>query len=259
MLDETELIQVREYVIKNLPELLRADPAVATTIEGILAQQFPRRDEFARLLDELEQSRYENRIRFNEIDKRFEQVDKRFEQVDKRFDGIETRLDRLENNQLGMRRDIAKLQSGQESIIKRMDGMQAWIQFVVGNLRNEKGQSLEEIAAAALSYGLQNPDIKPENIRLRQKLADQDKLVYAVPFETEVDIIAQNGSLIAFEVKSTGRSDEVAIFALKVRLLALQNPDKVVKGIFVAPLPTPEVRKQCESYGIELLDAPRGS
>jgi hypothetical protein len=48
MLDEKELAQVREYVISILPELLRSEPEIATTIEGILAQHFPRRDEFAR-------------------------------------------------------------------------------------------------------------------------------------------------------------------------------------------------------------------
>lgn len=53
MLDEKELSQIRDYVIRILPELLREEPETATTIEGMLAQHFPRRDEFARLLDEL--------------------------------------------------------------------------------------------------------------------------------------------------------------------------------------------------------------
>jgi len=53
VLDEKDLVQIRNYVIRILPELLREEPEIATTIEGILAQQFPRRDEFARLLDEL--------------------------------------------------------------------------------------------------------------------------------------------------------------------------------------------------------------
>ena len=34
MLDEKELTQVRDYVIKILPELLRSEPEIATTIEG---------------------------------------------------------------------------------------------------------------------------------------------------------------------------------------------------------------------------------
>ena len=57
MLNEIELVQVRDYVIGILPELLRQEPEIATTIEGMLAQQFPRRDEFARLLDEVRDDR----------------------------------------------------------------------------------------------------------------------------------------------------------------------------------------------------------
>jgi hypothetical protein len=177
------------------------------------------------------------------VDKRFEQVDKRFEQVDRTL--------------LGVRRDIAKLQSGQETILRQMQGMEAWVNFVTGNIRNDKGQSLEQVAAAGLSYGLNNPDIKPENIRLRQKLVDRDGLVYAVPYESEVDIIAQNGELIAFEVKSTGRPEEVPNFALKLKLLTLQNPDKKVRGVFIAPAAGSDLRTKCEAYGIELLEGPK--
>ncbi len=65
VLDEKDLVQIRNYVIRILPELLREEPEIATTIEGILAQQFPRRDEFARLLDELTLLREEMEQRLN--------------------------------------------------------------------------------------------------------------------------------------------------------------------------------------------------
>ena len=92
MLDTKELDQVRDYVIKILPELLRSEPEIATTIEGILAQQFPRRDEFARLLDEVQASRQATREGFEQVGHNLEEI---------------------KQSQLGMRRDMAKLQSGQ--------------------------------------------------------------------------------------------------------------------------------------------------
>ena len=49
-----------------------------------------------------------------------------------------------------MERDIVQLKSGQDTILKRMDGMDAWMQFVTGVVRNEKGRALEEVVAAAL-------------------------------------------------------------------------------------------------------------
>jgi hypothetical protein len=291
MLQEAELIQVRDYVIKILPELLRSQPEIATTIEGILAQQFPRRDEFARLLDEVQAARLENKEHFEQVDQRFEQVDQRFEQVDQRFEqvdqrfeqvdqrfeqvdqrfeqvdrrfvqvderfeGVDQRLDRLEKGQLVLRRDVAKLQSGQDYLTRYVKGMEAWIRLIAGQIRNEKGQVAEEVVALGLRFGLGQPDIKAENIRLRQKLVDRDGLVFPIPYETEVDLVANNGEMLVFEVKASDSFREVSSFAVKLHLLTLQNPDKRVRGVFIAPEPSADVRRLCEQYGIELVEAP---
>jgi len=109
MLAEPDFAQMQEYILKKLPELLRQNPEIATTIEGMIAHQFPRRDEFARLLEEVTHLwqevkllREDSNHRFEQIDKRFEQIDKRFEQIDKRFEQIDKRFDLLhqEVNQL---------------------------------------------------------------------------------------------------------------------------------------------------------------
>lgn len=92
MLAEAELQKVKAYVLRKLPDVLRQDTEFALYLEGMLAEKFPRRDEFALLLSrsenlqkELSEFRNETNQRFEQVDKRFEQVDKRFEQVDKRF------------------------------------------------------------------------------------------------------------------------------------------------------------------------------
>ena len=275
MLDPEDFPRIRDYVIQILPEILRQEPEVAATIEGILAQHFPRRDEFARLLDELKQHREETDRNFRQVDQRFEQVDQRFNQVDQRFDQVEqTQLgmkqditelqhgqgmlleqgNRLEQTQLGMKRDIAKLQHGQEMLIEQGDKQEKWLRLVIGQLGNEKGQNLEDMFAAALQYGLKNPDITPEKIRLRQSLVDTEGRVFKRGFATEVDLIAENATLTVFEVKAGAKVSDVGIFALKVELVALQNPQKVVKGVFISLAATAEVRQQCAEYGLELVD-----
>jgi len=50
MLTEKDFSQMQNYIIQILPQLLRQQPEIATTIEGILAHQFPKRDEFAQML-----------------------------------------------------------------------------------------------------------------------------------------------------------------------------------------------------------------
>lgn len=246
MLDEKELKQVRDYVLKILPELLRQEPEIATTIEGMLAHQFPRRDEFARLLDEFTGFRQETKDNFATVDQRFDTVDQR--------------LDEARKERLGLKRDIAKLQHGQEMILKRMDSQDAWLKIQSGGVWREKGHSLEDMFAIALSYGLKNPHLSAEKIRLRQKLVDVKGLVFKAGFTTEVDLIVEDDKLtvfLVFEIKSTPKGSDVDFFALKVELVALQNPDKQVRGIIISPGTTEDLEQRCREYGLELVSEPR--
>jgi len=56
-----EIERVKTVVLQELPEVLEHDPGFARWIEGLLSEKFPRRDEFARLLDEVQASRRENK------------------------------------------------------------------------------------------------------------------------------------------------------------------------------------------------------
>jgi hypothetical protein len=150
-----------------------------------------------------------------------------------------------------MKRDIVKLQQGQETILNRMDGQENWIRFTIGDLRAEKGKTLEDMFAAALQYGLKNPELTAEKIRLRQRLVDTEGRVFPAGFKTEVDLIAEDGKLTVFEVKSTTRESDVDFFALKVELVAAHNPDKQVHGVFIC-LAAPEgIRRRCAEHNLE--------
>ncbi len=281
MLSETALQQVHDYVDEILPGLLRLELKKMTVDEGMLSDRVLRRDEFVRAIERIEQrtntlelkmyegfSHIDERFdqmqqqmderfeqvdrrleqmqqqmdeRFEQVDRRFEQVDRRFEQVDQRFEQVDRRFEQVDQQFRYVRRDIAKLQSGQESLMRRMDQMEVWIKLQLGSLGSEKGTNLEDVFAMALQYGLKNPDIRPESIRLRQKLVDTEGLVFKKGFSTEVDMIAQNGKLTVFEVKARGDKDQVSVFAMKLDLITLQNPDKSVHGVFITPVPDEEV------------------
>jgi len=298
MLAKKELNQVREYVIGILPQLLREEPEITTTIEGIVAHQFPRRDEFARLLDEVKLLREdmnrrfelmeqkfelmeqkfeaqhqetEQRFdalykemnhrfeqvdkRFEQVDKRFEQVDKRFEQVDKRFEQVDKRFEEQHREIVDVKRRVIKIESGQALLLDKMTRFDLRLNMLAGTLGTEKGERLEEVFASVLSYGLNNPDIKPESIQLRQKFVDTEGLVYLRKGKyIEVDIIAENSKFTVFEVKATVTIGNVDEFARKVKLIQLQNPNKKVRGIIISPWASEEVKQCCAEYGLELLD-----
>ena len=55
----TTIAETRSDMLRQLRETLQQDPEFAIWIEGLLAEKFPRRDEFARLLDEVQAHRQE--------------------------------------------------------------------------------------------------------------------------------------------------------------------------------------------------------
>jgi DNA anti-recombination protein RmuC len=148
MLEEKDFAEIRDYVIRILPELLRQEPEVAATIEGILAEHFPRRDEFARLLDELAKLREDTNRQFEqtrqEMNRRFEllqeEMDRRFEllreEMDRRFDSLREEMNQqfelMHQEQLGIKQDVSRLRSAQEGILKRMDAQDKWVHLVTG-------------------------------------------------------------------------------------------------------------------------------
>ena len=114
---------------------------------------------------------------------------------------------------------------------------------------------MEEVFALGLSYGLKDREILPETIQLRQKFMDTECSVYSRKGKyIEVDIIAEDGKLIVFEVKATAVGTDVDTFSDKVKLIQHQNPDKQVEGILISPGATDEIKEWCAEYNIELLD-----
>ena len=151
------------------------------------------------------------------------------------------------------RREIIKTQHAQEMMIKRMDGMKAWIDYNLGNLRNQKGQGLEDMVAMALRYGLENPTIKPESLRLQQKLVDTTGEVFYEGYTSEVDLMTENGELTVFEVKATAKTGDVYLFAQKMKLIAIQHPGQPVKGVLICLAARDEVAKECAYHKIKLV------
>ncbi len=180
-------------------------------------------------------------------------MDKRFEQVDKRFEGVDQQLAELRSDNLQIKRKIVKLQAGQENILKQLSGQEAWLKMTIGSLHNDKGETLEDMFAAGLRYGLKDDEITPETIRLREPLVDHDGVVFEKGYETEVDLVAHNGTLIVFEVKATAKTGEVDFFAWKVKLLRIQNPTLKVRGVFICLGARAAVKQRCPEMGVELL------
>ena len=97
MLTLKELAEVKQYVLANLPRVLEADPAFVIFVEGIVADKFPRRDEFTRAVEEWTSFR--------------RQANENFERIDKRFDRVDADIAVLKTDVAVLKTDVAKLRS----------------------------------------------------------------------------------------------------------------------------------------------------
>ncbi len=95
-LENMTIEELEDFILERLPRVLERDPRFVTFIEGIIAERYPRRDEFAALLNEFREFRAETTGRFNQVDERFNQVDERFNQVDERFNQVDERFDQVD-------------------------------------------------------------------------------------------------------------------------------------------------------------------
>jgi len=262
--------EIEEYVLRELPRVLERDTRFALFLEGLLSEKFPRRDEFTQMLAEMRQMREETNRRFDEvntrIDEQREETNRRFDEVNIRIDEVSTRIDeqRDETNRrfdevnsrfdeqhreiLGLKRDVIRINAGQENLLRRYDGQEAWFKVNLGDMGNLKGKKLEEMFAAGLRYGLGDPDISAGQLRLRQRLRDE----VFFPRGTEVDVVARNGELIVFEIKATGYEDDVSLFSQKMRIFREQHPGVRIRGV-LACMGAEHLRERCLEEDIELL------
>lgn len=119
-------------------------------------------------------SREEANKRFGQIDKRFEQVNRRFEQIDKRFEQMDRRFNALQEEWRISREETNKRF---EEMDRRFENLQDWVGIVVGGFQRRAGRNLEDAVAGTLRLALKRPDVKPENLKLRTKLIDDEGII----------------------------------------------------------------------------------
>ena len=220
-----EIQQIKDRVLRELPKVLEEDPGFVIFIEGILSEKFPRRDEFARLLDEVEASRKENREQFGQVHQQFAKVDQQFAEVDQQFDDLK----------------------------KEIQGLKDWMELNVGGFQRRAGRRLEDVVAGAFCYGLVRNDIRPEQVRLRQKITDSEGVVFRPGKTREVDLIALGPELLVFEVKATADADDIDDLGDKVTLVRHLNPGRKVEGVLVMLGAERDHRELCAQKGLVLI------
>ncbi|MBI1928201.1 hypothetical protein HYR99_28645 [Candidatus Poribacteria bacterium] len=257
MLTPEELKQVEDYIFEKLPQVLEIDRRFAVLIEGILAEKFPRRDEFNRLLEELTQLRIEQSARFEQVNQRFEQVNQQFERVNQRFEQVDQRFDRLEARMDGidarMDRTDNRLEAIVEGLRRNNDKLDLGL-AAVSNLQSRVGRNLEDTFAGALRYALNRRDISPENIQLRKSFVDTHGEIGPPGRDYEIDILIDNSTVIVFEVKSNCNTRDLLHFNDKAEFIRKWDYlNKVVEKVMITLEKNPFLLSKCQELGITLV------
>ena len=217
------------HILSLLPTLLQKDDEFRRSVSVILSEVFATKGELRQILEEISKSREESNKRFEEMDRRFEQrqieIDKRFDAMDKRFDVMD----------------------------KQFEDQKDWVSTVIGGLQGRAGRNLEDTIAGTLRVALKRKDIKPESIKLRQKIQDDDGIIGPKGRDYEFDILMHNGETAIFEIKSYAETEDVLRFNDKVELakqkLGLINPSK----IFITLQKHKDMMNTCKETGVELV------
>ena len=206
LLTDEELLETLE---KQLPALLKRHPALEQRAYTAFIEAFATKKEVATVLAELHALRGELGQFRSEVNERFDKVDERFEKVDERFEKVDERFEKVDEQLEQMKQQTAEIKDRTDKL-----------DLTVGGFQRRAGRKLEDVVAGALRFGLKRQDLSADNIRLRQKLADEEGVVGPAGRTYEVDILIDNGSLLVFEVKSAAcKVEEVDRFADKVELV----------------------------------------
>ena len=243
-LKDEEVLHILE---EQLPEMIERDPDLERRAFRAFLRVFTTKEETAAILAEMREFRGEFRRfsaktdqRFEQIDQRFEQIDRRFEEIDRRFEHVDQRFEEVDRRLEGLQQEMSDLRD--------------WVEGVVGGLQRRSGRRLEDVVAGALRVALRRPDIKPDQLRLRQRMVDE-KGVVGLPGQRrfEIDILAQDGQISVFEVKSYCEWEDIDRLHEKVAFVQALNPGVKVEGIMIAMSIGDEVRERCQELGITLV------
>ena len=235
-----EIQDVERQILEKLPRLLEQDAHLRIVIEGILADKFPRRDEFNELLGEVKALRIESEQRFEAMDKRFgglqQQIEASRQESNRRFEATQKQMD-----------------TRFREVFERFEDLRHSVDLQVGGFQRRAGRKLENMVAGTLRLALDRRDIRSANIVLRRKIEDISGLIGLPGKSYEIDLWMHDDTVIFFEIKSVPEVEDVERFSEKCRLAASVLGYAEYEKVMVSLDKPEEVVEACRALGVLLV------
>jgi hypothetical protein len=209
---------LKETIKRELPDLLRTDPALRSFILELTRETCADRrqteDRFDRILDELRGDREEQARKWDEQNRKWTESGERFDRLHEEI--------------------MAQAQKHDRSI---------------GALGSRWGIQTEAAFRNALA-GILEKNFGVQVLSVTEY--DDEGTVFGRPDQVEIDIIVKNGLLLICELKSSIDKAGMYAFERKARFYEKRHQRKANRLLVISPVVDPRAQKVAEQLGIEV-------
>ena len=220
---------LKEAIRRELPEMLRADPALRAYLLELTRREYADRaetqDRFYDLLAELRRDREEQTRKWEEQNRKWEEHQA---EQHRKWEANQEELRRLHQE------IMAQAQKSERGI---------------GALGSRWGLQSEKAFRDALA-GILEKNFAVQVVNVNDY--DDEGVVFGRPDQVELDVIIKNGLLLICELKSSIDKAGMYIFERKARFYEQRHGRQANRLIVISPMIDARARKVAERLGIEL-------
>jgi exonuclease VII small subunit len=243
------------YVLERLEKVIKT---LAQEQAETRKEQIEIRREQAEIRKELQKAMARVDEAMARVDKAMTRVDEVMARFDEGMAMVKEAMARFDEGIAMVKEAMARFDEGMatvkeamarvDSSVIRVDGAVEAIQIASGGLQRRAGRKLEDTLAGVFRYALRTRDIKPESIKLRQKIPIGEKII-------EVDLLMHDNKTYMFEVSFYVDDDKAEKVGERIQAvckhLGLKREDTQI--ILISLDRTPEAIEVANKYGIILI------
>jgi len=241
---------LKETIKRELPDLLRDDPALRAYILELTRREYAGRaeteDRFYAMLAELRRDREENARQWEEYkdeqNRKWEEQNRKWDEQNRKWDE-QNRLwhEQWEAHQRQHKEEFDRLHEEIMALAKKHDRS-------IGALGARWGMRSEKAFRDALAGILeQNFGVQVLNVNEY----DDEGVVFGRPDQVELDVIIKNGLLLICELKSSIDKAGMYIFERKARFYERRHQRQANRLIVISPMIDARAQQVAERLGIE--------
>jgi hypothetical protein len=230
---------LKETIKRELPALLREDPALRAYILELTRQEYADRaetqDRFYEMLAELRRDRETQTRKWDEQNRKWDEStqeqNRKWEEQNRKWDA----------HQAQVREEFQRVHEEIMAQAQKVDRS-------IGALGSRWGTQSEAAFRNALAGILEkNFDVQVLNV----SEYDDEGVVFGRPEQVELDIIIKNGLLLICELKSSIDKAGMYSFERKARFYEKRHTRKAERLIVISPMIDPRAQKVAKQLGVE--------